>query len=338
MDSQSKVDLSANGGDHYKWLHRFALLTAVTTFFLIFVGGLVKSHEAGLSVPDWPTTYGEFMLSFPYSKWVGNIFYEHSHRVLATLVGAFITAEAIWLQLSKVSKQLKWLGWIAFVGVCIQGYLGGLTVKYLLPTSISTGHSMLAQGVCCLTVTIVLFTSKAWPLIKPVSQSSTIDLRKLAAWTVGVVAFQIMLGAIMRHENAGLAISTFPLASGKLIPDFTSSGVALNFAHRLGALVASGFVLTTVTIILRDYRSEPMLTRPGIFAVFVLVTQITLGAITILSAKAVTPTTLHVSGGTLLLCTMLVISLLAHKRLAPKASNVRLLDKRRSATLPSTSS
>ena len=97
----------SNGEVQLKWLHRFALLTAATTFFLIFVGGLVKSHEAGLSVPDWPNTYGEFMLTFPYSKWVGNIFYEHSHRLLATLTGFFITIQAIWLQFSPVNKKLK---------------------------------------------------------------------------------------------------------------------------------------------------------------------------------------------------------------------------------------
>ncbi len=335
MDSQSRFDL-LNGGVHSKWLHRFALLTAVTTFFLIFVGGLVKSHEAGLSVPDWPTTYGEFMLTFPYSKWVGNIFYEHSHRLLATLVGAFITVEAIWLQLSKYGKKLKILGWIAFVGVCIQGYLGGLTVKYLLPTSISTGHSMLAQGVFCLTVTIALFTSKAWPNVERTLQTSSIDIRKLSAWTVGAIAFQIMLGALMRHENAGLAIATFPLANGRIIPEFTSSGIVLNFAHRVGALIASGFVLATVAVILRDYRYDRKLSRPAIFAVVVLLLQIALGAITILSEKAVTPTTLHVSGGTLLLCTMLVISLQAYHHYESKAAKQEESLHREPAVIPST--
>jgi len=335
MDSQSHFEFQ-NGGVHSKWLHRFALLTAVTTFFLIFVGGLVKSHEAGLSVPDWPTTYGEFMLTFPYSKWVGNIFYEHSHRLLATLVGAFITFEAIWLQLSKYSNRLKLLGWIAFVGVCIQGYLGGLTVKYLLPTSISTGHSMLAQGVFCLTVTIALFTSKAWPNVRRIIQPSSIDLRKLSAWTIGAIAFQIMLGALMRHENAGLAISTFPLANGHIIPEFTSSGIALNFAHRVGALIASGFVLATVTIILWEYRYDRKLTRPALLAIFVLILQIALGAVTILSGKAVTPTTLHVSGGTLLLCTMLVISLRAHHRYESKAATQGESRHREPSVVPST--
>ena len=106
-----------------KWLHRFALFTSCTTFALIFVGGLVKSHEAGLSVPDWPTTYGQFMLTFPYHDWVGNIFYEHSHRLMATLVGFFITLQAIWLQLTETRAWVKRLGWVALLGVIAQGIL-----------------------------------------------------------------------------------------------------------------------------------------------------------------------------------------------------------------------
>src|SRR5215475_13377550 len=78
-------------------LHRFALFTACCTAFLIFVGGLVTSTESGLSVPDWPTTYGWNMFTFPYSKWVGGIFFEHGHRLLASFVGCLTVVLTVWM-------------------------------------------------------------------------------------------------------------------------------------------------------------------------------------------------------------------------------------------------
>src|SRR5438094_9326522 len=78
-------------------LHRFALFTAFCTALLIFIGGLVTSTESGLSVPDWPTTYGWNMFSFPFSKWVGGIFYEHCHRLLASFVGFLTVVLTAWM-------------------------------------------------------------------------------------------------------------------------------------------------------------------------------------------------------------------------------------------------
>jgi cytochrome c oxidase assembly protein subunit 15 len=312
-------EFNNGGAQNAKWLHRFAFLTAVATFCLIFVGGLVKSHEAGLSVPDWPTTYGEFMLTFPYSKWVGNIFYEHSHRVLATFVGLFITVQAIALQFQERRVWVKILGWYALFGVIAQGILGGLTVIYFLPPAISSAHAGLAQIVFCLTLTITVVTSKHWKdnLVKLPERLEGVSLRKISSITVGAIFLQLMMGAVMRHLNAGLAIPTFPLANGNLIPEFTSAGVAINFAHRVGALLVSGLVITTAVTILRWYKRDRTLVRPAILSLVVLVVQVTLGAITILSEKAVTPTTLHVSGGAALLGTMLLIALRAHHLYAP---------------------
>src|SRR2546428_13540419 len=78
-------------------LHRFAWLTAAATYLLIVAGASVTSNRAGLAVPDWPTTYGHFMFSFPYSKWVGNIFWEHGHRLIAGTVGVLTIILAVWL-------------------------------------------------------------------------------------------------------------------------------------------------------------------------------------------------------------------------------------------------
>lgn len=301
-----------NGGASYKWLHRFALLTACTTFCLIFVGGLVTSHEAGLSVPDWPNTYGEFMLSFPVSKWVGNIVYEHGHRLMATVVGFFITVQAIWLQISERRTWVKILGWVALLGVISQGILGGLTVLYYLPPAISSAHAGLAQTVFCITLSLVMVTSPLWNNeARKETERSGISLRTLAPVTVAVIFLQLIVGAIMRHTSSGLAIPTFPLNFGRIIPEFTHFGIAINFAHRVGALIVTGFVTTLCTVILQRYKDVAEIVRPAKFALALLLLQLTLGSLTILTAKAVTPTTLHVSGGAALLGTCVLISIRA---------------------------
>ena len=115
------------------------------------MGGLVKSHESGLSVPDWPNTYGEFMFSFPYSKWVGGIFYEHLHRLFASFVGFLILILSFWVWKVESRIWLKKLGFAALFTVVLQGLLGGLTVIFLLPTLISMAHGILAQTFFCIT-------------------------------------------------------------------------------------------------------------------------------------------------------------------------------------------
>src|SRR4029078_11155680 len=130
-------------------LHRFALFTACCTAFLIFVGGLVTSTESGLSVPDWPTTDGWNMYTFPISKWVGGIFYEHSHRLVASFVGFLTVILAAWAWLTERRHWVRNLAVAALGTVIAQGVLGGLTVLFLLPTAISMAHACLAQTFFC---------------------------------------------------------------------------------------------------------------------------------------------------------------------------------------------
>src|SRR5206468_12891792 len=115
---------------YHRWLHRFAVVLAGATFLLICAGGMVTSTDSGLSVPDWPTTYGQNMFTFPYSKWVGGIFYEHSHRLIASSVGFLTIGLTVWLVIGDRRRWLKWLGVFALLAVIAQGVLGGLTVKY----------------------------------------------------------------------------------------------------------------------------------------------------------------------------------------------------------------
>src|SRR5436190_6782927 len=110
------------------WLSRYALLTALATLVLICFGGLVTSHEAGMAVPDWPNTFGYNLFFFPISKWIGGIFYEHTHRLVASGVGLLTTVLAVWLWLRESRRWLRWLGVLAFFAVVLQGVLGGLQV------------------------------------------------------------------------------------------------------------------------------------------------------------------------------------------------------------------
>src|SRR5436190_18487289 len=106
------------------WLHRFAVLMAAATLCLVCIGGLVTSHGAGMAVPDWPTTYGYNMFAFPISKWAGGIFYEHSHRLVASGVGFLTSILAIWLWVKESRRWLRWMGVIAWFAVVLQGVLG----------------------------------------------------------------------------------------------------------------------------------------------------------------------------------------------------------------------
>lgn len=299
--------------DYKAWLNRFAKLVAGATFLLIFIGALVTSTGSGLSVPDWPNTYGQFMFSFPLSKMVGGILYEHGHRMIASLVGMLTIVLAVWLWLQDRRRWLKWLGIGALAAVILQGVLGGITVLYQLPTSISVLHGCLAQAFFALTLALAVLTSRSW-MQQPEQalDSSRPGILNLAILTTAAVYTQLIIGAIMRHSGAGLAIPDFPLAFGKIIPPLESQAVAIHFLHRLGALAVLICICWTVAQIFRHHREQPGLTRPASVLLAALVLQITLAAFTIWTRKAVIPTTAHVATGAFILATSVFLSLRAY--------------------------
>ncbi len=305
-------------------LHLFALLVAASTALLIFAGGLVTSTGSGLSVPDWPTTYGWFMLTFPLEKMVGGIFYEHSHRLIASGVGALIVVLAIWLWKSEPRAWVRRLGYVALAAVVTQGILGGITVLWFLPDAVSIAHAGLAQLVFCLTVSIALFTSSGWRrayadrngprrsgLDKTVADDST--LRTIATVTTTAIYVQILAGATMRHTGAGLAIPDFPWAFGRLIPPVWSGPIAIHFAHRVGAVIVTSLVLATIGHVLYHHRSRGELRRPSLLLAALVAIQVTLGALTVLSGKHYIINSLHVVTGALVLGTSLVLTLRAYR-------------------------
>lgn len=301
---------------HYDaWGHRLAALVAAATFLLIFIGGLVTSTGSGLSVPDWPNTYGHFMFSYPLAQMVGGIVYEHGHRMVASVVGLLMTILAVWLWIREDRKWLRWLGVAALFAVILQGVLGGLTVLFLLPTWISVLHGCLAQGFFMMTVSLYVFTSKEWtPTATPIADRHKPSLRTLTVLTTLAIYVQLILGAVMRHTGSGLAIPDFPLFFGRLLPPYWTEAITIHFLHRLGALVVSFFILWTAARVLKNYRNEAKLVRPAYFLVAALVLQIYLAAFTIWSQKAVIPTTAHVATGALILGTSLFLNLRVYLR------------------------
>jgi heme a synthase len=288
-------------------LHQFAKFVSACTVLLILAGGLVTSTGSGLAVPDWPTTYGWNMFTFPPSKWVGGIFYEHGHRLIASAVGFLTIVLAAWLWKSETRGWLRRLGLVALGAVIVQGALGGVTVLYFLPAAVSTAHAALAEIFFCLTIAIALFTSQSW--IDAKNPPDDDRLRRLATTATIVIYVQILVGAAMRHTGAGLAIPDFPLMFGGIVPDRWSPGIAVHFAHRAGALIVAAAAAATALYIRANHRAHRELTGPAMLLPGLVAVQFALGASTVLTERNVWINSSHVVVGALTLATSVVIAL-----------------------------
>lgn len=285
-----------------RWLSHFTKLVAVSTLFLVFAGAMVTSTGSGLAVPDWPLSYGMWL-----PPMVGGIFYEHGHRMIAAAVGLFTVIQACMLQRFEPKLFLRRLGWISVVVVIFQGLLGGLTVIFLLPPAISIGHAALAEVFLCLNVAIAFFATQGFPRLT--ERKSSAPVRVMSRVLPLVVFGQVLLGALMRHLGAGLAIPDFPMSFGGLVPEFSSLAIAVNFSHRAGALMV---VLLALAIAPRMFRSRVLvIQRLHVAILAILVVQIGLGAFTVWSAKQTVVTSLHVMTGALLLACSAILALAA---------------------------
>jgi len=354
-------------------LHRCALLVALATFILLIAGGLVTSHGVGMAVPDWPNSYGYNMFFFPVSQWVGGIFYEHSHRLIASAVGLLTAILTLWLYgwksrpvsrwsgaillaggflilASSTRKQdgivlavlglalllmsfvwprsepaprwLRRLGLAAFVAVVLQGVLGGLRVV-LLKDELGIFHAALAQLFFVLICLLALFTSPWWWRVtsrRGVAASVGID-PLVRFWFVAgtsLIFAQLILGATMRHQHAGLAIPDFPLAYGKLWPamdpesvtsynrqrievtaanPITAFQIGLHMAHRLLGFATLACVSAVAVVVRRRLGSQNDLSKIALLWNGLLALQIGLGAATIWSNKAADVATAHMMVG-----------------------------------------
>ncbi|MFI5377792.1 MAG: heme A synthase [Tepidisphaerales bacterium] len=402
------ITVEARGPGYRLSLHLAAIATAAATFPLIFLGGLVTSHQAGMSVPDWPNSYGYNMFLLPPSRWLGGIFYEHTHRLLGTVAGfaaivllclahgsarsqrvrrvlgwGIVTSFALaalsamawlalhgsehllarmmphlfvgWLAMGLVMlaawlcrqreprASVRWLAVTILVAVVVQGVLGGLRVV-LINLDLAVIHGCFAQAFFCLTALMVAMTSRWWFGAGNLSWRATDrsasgpyhdELRRvfrLAVAAVVVIYAQLVVGALMRHYQAGLAIPDMPLAYGKLLPPTDAAGlerinqqrillndpriervtlgrVWLHFGHRIGAVAVSAMLLTLVWTVLRQARGVALLINPAWLLLVLLATQLTLGWLTVTNRKPADIASYHVATGAMVLfvtCTLAV--------------------------------
>lgn len=300
--------------------HRFAVLVACATLLLLAAGGLVTSTGSGLAVPDWPLSFGRV---FP--RMTGGVLYEHGHRLVAAAVGALTLILAAWFFLKERRGSVRFTAVLAAGAVVAQGLLGGLTVLLRLPPSVSVAHACLAQGFFCLTVALALLTSRGFIErdAGPLGDDGSPPLWALGSASALLVYGQLVLGAIMRHTGAGLAIPDVPLAFGRIVPPFPSFDIAVHFAHRVGAIVVAAAVFLSTGRVLRRHRERRDLVRPAVLASILVVVQILLGGATVVTRLAVVPATAHVVTGALLLAACLVLTLRAARRSAVAADPVR---------------
>lgn len=292
-------------------LNRFAILVACATFFLIIAGALVTSHDAGLATPDWPLSNGQV---FP--KMVGNLFWEHGHRLVATTVGILTICLLIYLMRSERRSWVRKLGVFALVAVVAQGLLGGLTVKLLLPLAVSSAHATLAQLFFCTTVSLAVFTSRSWfAEHRAIEEKGSLPLRYLSVAAVATILIQLVLGATLRH-------------SATWDQDLPTE---LVLTHVGGAIAVTVILGATIFLVFKRHGDEPFLRRPATIALALLVVQLGLGLAAYLTRLAsphdpqplnpmVAITVAHVACGALVFATSIVLTLRAFRVLRPSST------------------
>lgn len=271
------------------WLHRYATLVAVCTLFLVIAGASVTSKEAGLSVPDWPLSYGQVI-----PEMTGGVLFETGHRMIATVVGLLTIALAIWISRATKAAWLRRLGWAALSLVIAQGLLGGATVLLLQPAPISIAHACLAQLFFSVTVAIAVFTSRAWQQgPEPVEDYGWPSLRSLAIVTPVLVTLQIGLGAGFRHRAFGL------------------------MPHVIGAMLVPLVILLTAMFVLHQFPKHRALRPAAVALLSITLVQVFLGIVAYVARinaadyplAMVLTTVAHVATGGLTLAASVVLAI-----------------------------
>jgi cytochrome c oxidase assembly protein subunit 15 len=281
---------------YHRGLHRFAIFTACATLVLVVAGALVTSNDAGLSVPDWPTSFGSF---YKMPQMVGGVRYEHSHRMVAEFVGLLTIVLAVWIWRVDKRRWLRLLGLAALATVIVQGVLGGITVLFFLPPAVSSAHAAVAQTFFCIAVAIVLFTGRRWIEEQPRAE---LDQRRPALFTLTLLSIfvlyvQLILGAMFRHHG----LSWWP--------HVINAGVV--------ALVLSWTAVRAISV----YPQVDAVRRPAIAMLGLMVAQLCLGFLAFITRvmwgrdaaqpelPMVISTVVHVAVGALLLATTVVLAI-----------------------------
>ena len=316
-------------------LHRFTIFYAACVLLLIVAGALVTSNDAGLAVPDWPTSFGSFYRIPPM---VGGVKYEHGHRMLAQFVGLLTIIFAVWVQRTDPRPWMRKLGWSALALVLLQGVLGGMTVLHLLPWYISTAHAMLAQTFFSLVALAMVFTSRSWiessvesrveslPVESSANAPSTSlagdsRLQALSVLCVSAIYTQLFFGAAFRHTHAAEAAGT------KFIMPF--------WPHLLGAIVTTVIIAMTIMRALTKHGRVEAIRRPAAGMIHVLLTQLLLGGAAYMTRvvwgrnapqplpSMIVSTVLHVAIGAVLLATSWVLLVQVFRLLGGERTSAR---------------
>lgn len=277
-------------------LHRFAVFTACATFILIVAGALVTSNDAGLSVPDWPTSFGSL---YKIPRMVGGVRFEHTHRMVAEFVGLLTIVIAVWTWRAERRRWMRYLAAGALATVIVQGILGGITVLHYLPPAVSSTHAAVAQTFFCIAVCIAMFTGRRWVEEVPRVEFDTRrpTLITLTILSIFVLYVQLILGAMFRHHG----MSWWPHV-------FNAGTVAV---------VLTWTAVRAITV----YSKIDAIRRPAITLVSLLVAQLCLGFAAFLTRVAwgrdavqpelpmIITTVAHVAVGALLLATAVVLAI-----------------------------
>ena len=276
--------------------HRLAIILAAWTFLLIIAGALVTSNDAGLSVPDWPTSFGSW---YKIPKLVGGVKFEHTHRMIAQVAGLLTIVMAIWTWLAEKRRWVRVLGFAALGTVIAQGVLGGITVLFYLPPAVSSAHAALAQTFFCIAVAMAVFTGRKWVEEQPRVE---FDQRRpslfiLTLLSVFVLYVQLVLGAMFRHHG----LSWWP--------------------HVAHAGVVSFVLAWTAVRALLVYSHIEAVRKPAILMLSLVIAQLCLGFTAFLTRVAwgrdavqpefpmVISTVAHVAVGALLLATAVILAI-----------------------------
>jgi cytochrome c oxidase assembly protein subunit 15 len=271
------------------WLHGYAVFLACATFLLIIAGALVTSNDAGLSVPDWPTSFGTFHMP----RMVGGVLYEHGHRMIAATVGLLTVIFALWVWRREPRRWVRRLAGVAVLTVIAQGVLGGITVLFYLPAAVSTGHAALAQTFFCIMLSLAMFTGCDWRWDEPKSEDLRApSLRHLAVATTAAIYIQLILGAAFRHKGLGI------------------------LPHIVVAIVVTLLVIWMAARVFTRLSGEKRLARAMGLLLGLVIVQVCLGVVAQPLPPVVDVTTAHVAVGALVLGAGLMLTLQIFRRVA----------------------
>jgi cytochrome c oxidase assembly protein subunit 15 len=305
------------------WLFAFCVFALFWITLLLFAGGFTTSIKAGMAFLDWPLSNGS--LNPDGWRTEADKMAEHSHRLLGMKIGLLSIALLSWTWLRESRKEVRTLARVLVLVVVLQGVLGGARVRFdqlntmsdnnLVAQSFAVVHACGAQIVLGLLVALTITSSRRWIERKGgLTEAVPSSIKFWGKIACAGIFTQILVGAIMRHADAGLAIAKFPLArQGSLFPAYWNFDVGINFAHRVGAVVVT---LLLVTLLRKIWVHKPTRRALGYFASFIvslLFLQVYLGALTIWTAKNPQVATIHMLIGAFLLASTWGLTLLAHR-------------------------